>query len=379
MPGEFFGEEELIKDHPHSFSVLCIHPGEVYAIKKREFFRRVLNDPLSKQQLFSEIKAKEIWHLNRIKEFFLSQDQANSFIRELAGNDRALNGLTLEELVLLLKSEPLEEFLIKEEGDKEKAYSRLKSRISQILIKPQANPIDAFYLEGGIQAVKTKTTGKTALFNYFMEGNHKGVITDNKKPMAIIKEKTAILIQKVKEKQKKKLSKNSPVLFIEKFPLKITIKDKIHLLQDFKFNSISSNGFLSERNDLLKEKRPFFGKTSNSTLNKLRKIANPKEITQFAVENSPFKKANSLFIKSNLALEKSLFTNEIKSPFKKDFPNGSLTTREISVKKKKIDFVLGKGELPLKYRSKKLWEEGKRRKFKGLGGKEKGLAYSLDF
>jgi len=38
MPGEFFGEEELIESSNRKFSVLCVHPGSLYSINKKVCF-----------------------------------------------------------------------------------------------------------------------------------------------------------------------------------------------------------------------------------------------------------------------------------------------------------------------------------------------------
>ena len=37
MPGEFFGEEELIENSLRKFTVICIHPGSLYSINKKVY------------------------------------------------------------------------------------------------------------------------------------------------------------------------------------------------------------------------------------------------------------------------------------------------------------------------------------------------------
>lgn len=304
-----------------------------------------MNDQGSRTHLLKELKEKEKWRSTRLREFVFANKKTNTFLKELACHQNLLKDFSINDMDLLLKTEEIGDQDLFPESEREleskEAKLALKSRITTILTRAQAQSKDFFFL-GLSKAAKAKIPGQQGqtLFDYFMEAQRKRFSNgDSEKAKNALKrqkeketlkepvrtEEKACLTSREEEKPEKTAGGQDrrsimgqvmlPVLGAS--PLK-RIKEKMHLFLNLphtlqtKENNTSRSvekkiGFLSDRRDLRRKPQTLdFGIDLSKKKARISEFAAEEEEQAEALEGLPLKYRSRGIYEKILAKNKRL-------------------------------------------------------------------------
>mmetsp|Transcript_18463 Transcript_18463/g.16084 ORF Transcript_18463/g.16084 Transcript_18463/m.16084 type:complete len:108 (+) Transcript_18463:226-549(+) len=74
--GEVFGEDEILLDKPRQYSVICdtTDGGELIAITKNDFYRKLYYDLTFRKHIANLAKQRQNYHTERIKQVLETYD-----------------------------------------------------------------------------------------------------------------------------------------------------------------------------------------------------------------------------------------------------------------------------------------------------------------
>jgi len=298
--------------------------------KLKEFFRRILNDASSKTHLLKELKEKQKWRGSRLREYIFTHNKSNTFLKELSCYKNLLQDFSITEMDLLLKTEDLgDQDIFSDECenfDKNEAKAKiaLKSKISNILNKAHSSQANDFFLLGLTKKInpKANTQPNQTLYDYFMESHKKKYLNGDYDKIKKIMKNKKINNMNEKNQEKSSIDEKKEPFYIEKniimtlpilgaSPLKKKINEKMHLFLNLPLKIKSNNksiekrpGFLSDRRDYYQQNKP---KTIDFGIDLLKK---KEKITEFKEEPDDFKANLPLKYRSREIYQKILEKNK---------------------------------------------------------------------